>query len=247
MGILVMGADDTVVEQNWVRGNHSSGIGVVRLAENEAAKDPELEPMSDGTRVGFNYVVGNGTSPHPTIQKRYGGGLDFAWDGTGRNNCVSLPDAALRRGVPLAPCREAEGAGREALGAGALARRAVQPTPRTDAHHGSALAAVFATSATPPADLSGYDAVVHIRAMAYQPKHLRVKRGARVAWINDDAAFHTVTSGHERTPTFEPLQSPAMARGHVYAYAFERPGTYEYLCLPHMDQLPMREATVTVE
>ena len=32
MGILVMGADDTVVEHNWVRGNHSSGIGVIRLA-----------------------------------------------------------------------------------------------------------------------------------------------------------------------------------------------------------------------
>jgi plastocyanin len=74
-----------------------------------------------------------------------------------------------------------------------------------------------------------------------------VKRGATVAWVNEDTVFHTVTSGHERTPSFEPLQSPVLARGQVYTHAFERRGTYEYLCLPHMDQLPMREATVTVE
>lgn len=38
-----------------------------------------------------------------------------------------------------------------------------------------------------------------------------------------------------------------MTRGQVYAHAFNEPGTYEYLCLAHMDQLPMREATITVE
>jgi parallel beta-helix repeat protein len=244
MGILVMGADDTVVEDNWVRGNHSSGIGIIRLAAEENAKDPELEPMPDGTRVLFNYAVGNGTRPHPTIEKRYGGGLDFAWDGTGKGNCASLPDSSLRRGTPLGPCRAAPGALREE-------RRS--PPPRTPVesahagHHASSLDAIFGASDAPAPDLSGADAVVHIRAMSYQPKHLRVKRGATVAWVNDDLAVHTVTSGHERTPTFAPLQSPVMTRGQVYEYAFNEPGRYEYLCLPHMDQLPMREATVTVE
>ena len=236
MGILVMGADDTVVEDNRVRGNHSSGIGVIRLAPEESAKDPELEPLADGTRVLFNYAAGNGTQPHPTIQKRYGGGADFAWDGTGTNNCVSLPDSSLRRGVPLGPCRENRPFGRQ--------------TPKgtiPHAAHASALDAIFAASDAPPPDLTGADTVVHIRAMSYQPKHLRVKRGATVAWVNDDLAVHTVTSGHERTPTFAQLQSPVMTRGQVYRYAFERRGRFEYLCLQHMDQLPMREATVTVE
>jgi parallel beta-helix repeat protein len=240
MGILVMGVDDTVVENNWVRGNHSAGIGVIRLAPEEAAKDPELEPLPDGTRVLFNYVVGNGTKPHPSIEKHYGGGLDFAWDGSGRDNCASLPDSSLRRGAPLGPCRE--GASRESRAAAPLARGAASER----AHHASALDAVLAAPAVEP-DLSGADAVVHIRAMAYEPKHLRVKRGAIVAWVNDDTAVHTVTSGHERTPTFAPLQSPVMTRGQVFRYAFHEPGRYEYLCLPHMDQLPMREATVTVD
>jgi parallel beta-helix repeat protein len=244
MGILVMGADDTVVENNWVRGNHSSGIGVIRLAPEESAKDPELEPMADGTRVLFNYAVGNGASPHPTIVKRYGGGLDFAWDGTGRDNCVSLPESSLRRGTPLGACLQAEGA-HGATSAAPLAARRVSPA-RPDSHLHAALLAPAPAPAAPPADLSGADAVVRIRAMAYEPKHLSVRRGATVAWVNDDAAVHTVTSGHERTPSFAPLQSPVMTRGQVYKYAFNEPGTYEYLCLPHMDQLPMREATVTV-
>jgi parallel beta-helix repeat protein len=244
VGILVMGADDTVVESNWVRGNHSSGIGVIRLAEGEAAKDPELEPIADGTRVLFNYVVGNGTKPHASIVQNYGGGSDFAWDGTGRDNCVSLPDAALRRGRPLGPCMQDEGARREAVGA---APRSAAASPGAPRHHGSSLEAVLGAARAPSADLAGADAVVHIRAMAYEPKHLRVKRGATVAWVNEDTVLHTVTSGHERTPSFDPLQSPVLARGQVYTHAFEKRGTYEYLCLPHMDQLPMREATVTVE
>jgi plastocyanin len=242
LGILVMGADDTLIENNWVRGNHSSGIGIIRLAPEEAAKDPELEPMPDGTRVLFNYAVGNGSSPHPAVTQSYGGGLDFAWDGTGRDNCVSLPDASLRRGAPLAPCRPTEGSPRS--------ERAT-PLPLAQDHSAAPLAGHAAAAPAPgesasSPDLAGADAVVHIRAMAYEPKHLTVKRGATVVWVNDDMALHTVTSGHERTPTFAPLQSPVMARGQTYRYAFERPGVYEYLCLPHMDQLPMREATVTV-
>jgi parallel beta-helix repeat protein len=242
LGILVMGADETLVESNWVRGNHSSGIGIIRLAENEAAKDPELEPMSDGTRVLFNYVVGNGTAPHDRITRGYGGGSDFVWDGTGRDNCVSLPDAALRRGAPLGPCMPDEGASREPSRA---SHRPAAVAPGT--HHGSAPSAVLAAARAPSPDLSAADAVVHIRAMAYEPKHLRVRRGATVAWINDDSVLHTVTSGHGRMPSFAPLQSPVLARGQVYTHAFEERGSYEYLCLPHMDQLPMREATVTVE
>jgi plastocyanin len=83
--------------------------------------------------------------------------------------------------------------------------------------------------------------------MRYEPKHLSVHRGATVAWVNDDAVVHTVTSGHERTPTFAPLASPLLSRGEVFRHAFAEPGRFEYLCLPHMDQLPMREATVTVD
>jgi plastocyanin len=235
-----------LVEQNWVRGNHSSGIGIVRLAPEEAAKDPELEPLADGTRVLANYAVGNGERPHAAIAKAYGGGLDFAWDGTGRDNCASLQDASLRRGAPLRPCTP----GAETGFGGAHGAASRSPAREPAAHHrgpSGAPSTAGGAAALPPPDLTGADAVVHIRAMAYEPKHLRVRRGQTVAWVNDDAAVHTVTSGRGRTPTFAPLQSPVLTRGQVFRHAFAEAGRYEYLCLPHMDQLPMREATVTVD
>jgi plastocyanin len=125
--------------------------------------------------------------------------------------------------------------------------RAAPRGPEASAQHPAPTLAFAAAADAPAPDLSGADAIVRIRAMAYHPKHLRVKRDATVVWVNDDSAVHTVTSGHERTPTQGPLQSPVMTRGQVYRFLFTKPGTYEYLCLPHMDQLPMREATVTVE
>jgi plastocyanin len=55
-----------------------------------------------------------------------------------------------------------------------------------------------------------------------------------------------VTSGEGTTPTRAPLDSPFLARGDVWSHTFAEPGRYEYLCLPHMGQVGMREATVTV-
>jgi plastocyanin len=64
--------------------------------------------------------------------------------------------------------------------------------------------------------------------------------------VNDDAVTHTVTSGKGTQPTASPLASPFLLRGGVYSFTFAQPGVYEYLCLPHLDQAPMRGATVTV-
>ncbi len=231
LGILVMGADDTGVHDNWVKDNVSAGIGVVRLAEEQAAKDPELEPLSDRTRIGPNYLSANGLQPAPSVQEAYGGGGDFAWDGTGLDNCVDLTDAHTRVGAFLRACGEVTPAGRREGEATPVSRRAPPGA---------------AQGAYVPPDVSDADAVVRIRGMRYHPKHLTVAQGSRVAWVNDDAVAHTVTSGEGTLPTNVPLASPFMMRGDVFRHAFDAPGRYEYLCLPHLDQAPMREASVTV-
>ena len=82
--------------------------------------------------------------------------------------------------------------------------------------------------------------------MRYEPKHLEVKKGQTVAWVNRDGVTHTVTSGEGTTPLHAPLASPFMAKDEVWSFTFEEAGRYEYLCLPHLNQAPMREATVTV-
>lgn len=230
IGLMVMGADDTELVDNVVKENRSAGIAVVRLAEDQAAKDPALEPLSDRTRIGFNYVSGNGVAPHPTIARAYGGGADVMWDGTGSGNCEDLADAATRGGAPLARCVDAP------QGAQARTEAAPEAAPRASAP----------TTAAPATAAPIDGPVVRIRGMRFEPRTLEVPRGATVTWINEDAVTHTVTSGVGTVPTNAPLASPFLARGATYRHTFEREGDYEYLCLPHLDQAPMRGAHVVV-
>jgi len=73
-----------------------------------------------------------------------------------------------------------------------------------------------------------------------------VRPGGTVAWVNEDAVAHTVTSGSGTRVLAAPLASPFLARGDVWRHDFAENGVFEYLCLPHLDQAPMRGATVTV-
>lgn len=224
VGIFVMGADDTAVDDNQVKHNVSAGIAVLRLAPDDAQKDPELEPNSDRTRVGFNYLVGNGRDPHPDVAAGYGGGGDLMWDGTGAGNCADLPDAVTRGGVPLARCDPAG---------------AALPAP-------GAVRAAHTVPAPPPAAREFDGPVVRIRGMRFEPYELEIAAGDTVSWINEDAVTHTVTSGEGTVPTSSPLGSGFLPRGGIYQFRFERVGEYEYLCLPHLDQAPMRGARIKV-
>jgi parallel beta-helix repeat protein len=226
IGILLMGADDTIVEDNQVLGNVSLGIAITRLAEEHAKKDPPLEPMTDGARILANHLDANGTAPHPSIAKSYGGGGDFGWDGTGTGNCADLADGARTVGAPIAACLDA----------------ATMPSGVPHSTHSPAT-----DSATlPPPDLAGADAVVHIRGMRFEPRDVTVKPGQTVVWVNDDNLVHTITSGTGTLPSHTPLSSSFLTRGQTFRYSFGEAGTYEYLCLPHLDQATMRGATVTV-
>jgi plastocyanin len=75
---------------------------------------------------------------------------------------------------------------------------------------------------------------------------LQVRPGETVRWVNEDAVPHTVTSSAGREILRAPLDSSYLMRGDAYDYTFPEAGRFEYLCVPHMDQAPMREATVTV-
>lgn len=230
LGIMVMGGDDTLVHDNWVKGNESLGILVIRLAKEHAQKDERLEPFTDRTQVGFNYLLDNGAKPHETIVEQVGGGGDFAWDGTGDGNCASLPDSAVRVGEALPECSEPPSLPSEGMDPGVVPGPPGASTP---------------TAAVPDAIPPGAE-VVRIQGMRYQPQHLTVAAGRTVAWLNQDGVTHTVTSGEGTVPVPGPLASPFLAKGQVYQHTFDEPGRYEYLCLPHIGQAGMREATVTV-
>jgi parallel beta-helix repeat protein len=90
-GILVLAADQNLVEQNLVVGNNTFGIAVANFCVAQGI-DPTtcaalgIEPNSDDTHVLFNHVTGNGTNPDPRLIFS-GFAVDLAWDLTGIGNC----------------------------------------------------------------------------------------------------------------------------------------------------------------
>ncbi|HEV8304360.1 MAG TPA: parallel beta-helix domain-containing protein [Gemmatimonadales bacterium] len=88
-GILVVGVDRALVEQNTVTGNEFTGIAVgsTLLLGMLAGLPPEafadIEPNPDAARVRDNVATGNGSAPSIPFLP----GVDLLWDGSGVGNC----------------------------------------------------------------------------------------------------------------------------------------------------------------
>lgn len=66
----------------------------------------------------------------------------------------------------------------------------------------------------------------------YTPSKIVIKQGDSVTWVNEDVAFHSVTSGYYDEP------SGLFDSGHLdpegsFAFIFENIGTYDYFCTLH--------------
>lgn len=85
--------------------------------------------------------------------------------------------------------------------------------------------------------------------LAFEPKTVRIASGATVTWKNTSAVDHTVTAYGDEIPDgatyfasggFQSeraarnnLQEGLVAPGDTYEHTFDRPGTYDYFCIPH--------------
>ncbi|MFI5188519.1 MAG: parallel beta-helix domain-containing protein [Chitinophagales bacterium] len=91
LGILVLGADQTTVENNIVIGNDFAGITVFStlvlgsLAGIPPAAFADIDPNPDNAKIIGNFVRKNGSAP-PSLAIPLPG-VDFLWDGSGANNC----------------------------------------------------------------------------------------------------------------------------------------------------------------
>ncbi len=77
---------------------------------------------------------------------------------------------------------------------------------------------------------------VHVSGFRYAPASLRVRRGTRVVWVNDDLAAHTIEVNGVTI-------SPPLRKGGRFAFTFDQAGTYTVVCVQH----PFMTTTVTVE
>jgi plastocyanin len=76
----------------------------------------------------------------------------------------------------------------------------------------------------------------------YIPSQIVIEKGKQVTWVNEDSAFHSVTSGFYDAPTglfdsgyLDPYES--------FSLTFDETGIYDYYCTLH----PWMEGQVTVQ
>ncbi len=75
----------------------------------------------------------------------------------------------------------------------------------------------------------------------YVPARITVRPGQPVTWLNQDSAFHSVTSGAYGDPT-DDFDSGYMDPYESFTLTFERAGTVDYFCTLH----PWMEGQVVV-
>jgi len=76
----------------------------------------------------------------------------------------------------------------------------------------------------------------------YIPSNIVIEKGKQVTWVNEDSAFHSVTSGFYETPT-DLFDSGHLDPFESYTLTFDESGTFDYFCTLH----PWMEGKVIVE
>jgi plastocyanin len=76
----------------------------------------------------------------------------------------------------------------------------------------------------------------------YIPSVIVIEKGKQITWVNEDSAFHSITSGYYGTPT-ELFDSGHLDPFESYTLTFDETGTYDYFCTLH----PWMKGQVIVE
>ena len=76
----------------------------------------------------------------------------------------------------------------------------------------------------------------------YIPSLIVIEKGKQVTWVNEDSAFHSITSGFYDTPT-DLFESGHLDPFESYTLTFDEIGTYDYFCTLH----PWMKGQVIVE
>ncbi len=75
---------------------------------------------------------------------------------------------------------------------------------------------------------------ISLSEIKFTPKELRISKGTKVIWVNDEAAVHYINTDSHPAHTHTPeLNSKAMNKGDNYAFTFTKAGAYPYHCSAH--------------
>src|SRR3989304_7083282 len=84
-------------------------------------------------------------------------------------------------------------------------------------------------------DLTGKDEVtINLKNFAFNPTKVKVSKGTKVIWVNQDNIIHTVnTDSHPGHNYFPGQNSRDLSKGDTYSVTFDREGISPYHCTPH--------------
>jgi len=109
------------------------------------------------------------------------------------------------------------------------------------------------TPATAEDLTSQSEVLLTIKDFAYSKPAIRIKKGTKVTWTNQDTMEHNVMREHDDSshahaaPTAEEVQpdifaGPLLKKGESYSFTFNEAGIYPYHCAPH----PYMQGSITV-
>jgi plastocyanin len=109
------------------------------------------------------------------------------------------------------------------------------------ANEGSAQRSPAGKEAT-PAESDGAAVVEMNDQLAFEPKQIEVAAGEKVTWKNAGKVAHTVTADKSKAANPSLVSIPEgtkewdsgfVGEGESFSRAFQSPGTYRYICIPH--------------
>lgn len=86
--------------------------------------------------------------------------------------------------------------------------------------------------------LNKQEATINLQNFAFSPAKVKVSKGTKVTWINQDNVVHTVnTDVHPAHTYFLNQNSRDLSKGGTYSVTFTDAGIYPYHCTPHADTM----------
>jgi plastocyanin len=120
--------------------------------------------------------------------------------------------------------------------------RIVRPNASAVAIGAIVLAACSQTGPAYGPPVANTAATIEMSGFHFDPGTARVKTGETVEWRNKSFFAHSVSADPVRFPNdvslpagAAPFDSGRIAAGEVYRHTFTTPGTYKYVCTPHID------------
>lgn len=79
---------------------------------------------------------------------------------------------------------------------------------------------------------------IKMSQIAFQPQNIKVSKGTKITWINDDMVEHYVNSdSHPAHSYFKEQNSKSLKKGESYSVILAEAGIYPYHCSAHASQM----------